>query len=347
MQETAVSEQLITIVVPVLNEVESLPLLAEEIQHVARAHGLSVELIFVDDGSDDGSWKVLRELAAADRRVAGIRFRRNFGKAAALAAGFEAASGQIVIQMDADLQDDPAEIPNLLAKLHAGFDVVNGWKRKRLDPWHKVWPSRIFNRLVSRMTGVRLRDHNCGFKCFRAEVVKTIRLYGELHRFIPVMAHAEGYRVAEIEVQHRARRFGKSKYGVRRFHRGFLDLMTVTFLTGYGKRPLHLLGGIGLVAFLLGGIGLGYLSALWLLTKTGIKDFGPIGQRPMLIYSVAGVLLGFQMLAIGFLADLIISMSMRNQQSYNIAERAGTPKVCPSLAQCPTPEATDHKTREP
>jgi glycosyltransferase involved in cell wall biosynthesis len=320
MQETSGHDGLISIVVPVLDEGDSLPELADEIRSVANANRLRVEVIFVDDGSRDSSWQAIVQQSAADDRMRGIRFRRNFGKAAALAAGFEAAAGRIIFQMDADLQDDPREIPNFLAILDNGYDVVNGWKRQRRDPWHKVWPSGIFNRMVSRMSGLRLHDHNCGFKCFRAEVAKQMRLYGELHRFIPVIAHADGYRVTELSVQHRPRRYGRSKYGFRRFLKGFLDLMTVTFLTGFGQRPLHLLGGIGLFAFLLGTVGLGYLSVLWMLTYFEIKDFGPIGQRPLLIYSVAGLLLGFQMLAIGFLAELIISMNMRNQHGYNIAE---------------------------
>lgn len=324
MQETSGQDQLISIVIPVLDEAESLPQLADEIRSVAETNGLNIEMIFVDDGSRDGSWETICGLSVADGRMGGIRFRRNFGKAAALAAGFEAAAGQIVFQMDADLQDDPAEIPKFLVKLKTGFDVVNGWKKKRHDPWSKVWPSRIFNRMVSRMTGLRLRDHNCGFKCFRAEVVKQMRLYGELHRFIPVIAHADGYRVTEMDVQHRPRRYGRSKYGMRRFFKGFLDLMTVTFLTGFGQRPLHLLGGIGLVAFVLGMLGLSYLAVLWLLTRFDVADFGKIGERPLLIYSVAAVLLGFQMLAIGFLAELIIAMSIRNEHSYNIAERTAT-----------------------
>jgi dolichol-phosphate mannosyltransferase len=321
MQETERVGPLISVVVPVLDEAESLPQLADELRAVAAANQLELEVIFVDDGSRDASWETIRRLAESTPRMQGIRFRRNFGKASALAAGFDAAAGDIVFQMDADLQDDPAEIPNFLRTLAGGFDVVNGWKRKRHDPWHKVWPSRVFNRMVSRMTGLRLHDHNCGFKCFRAEVVKQMRLYGELHRFIPVIAHADGYRVAEMEVQHRPRVFGRSKYGVRRFFKGFLDLMTVTFLTGFGQRPLHLLGGIGLVAFLLGTLGLGYLAVCWVLARLEVEGYGPIGERPMLIYSVAAVLLGFQMLAIGFLAELIIAMSIRNEHSYNIAER--------------------------
>jgi glycosyltransferase involved in cell wall biosynthesis len=321
MEQSPGRDALISIVVPVLDEVGNLPQLAEEIRSVAGANGLLIEVIFIDDGSRDGSWDSIVRLSRSDERLRGIRFRRNFGKAAALAAGFDAARGQVVFQMDGDLQDDPAEIPNFLAKLGTGCDVVNGWKRRRQDPWHKVWPSAIFNRMVSRMSGLRLHDHNCGFKCFRVQVVKEMRLYGELHRFIPVMAHAEGYHVSEMEVRHRPRQHGRSKYGIPRFFKGFLDLMTVTFLTGFGQRPLHLLGGIGLVAFSLGIAGMGYLSVLWLLTYFQIREFGPIGQRPLLIYSVAGVLLGFQMLAIGFLAELIISMNMRNHQGYRVAER--------------------------
>jgi glycosyltransferase involved in cell wall biosynthesis len=311
---------LISIVVPVNDEADSLGQLVEEIRAVAARNNLNIELVLVDDGSRDGTWDLIRRLAGEDSRVRGIRFRRNFGKAAALAAGFDAAGGKIVFQMDGDLQDDPEEIPRFLAKLADGFDVVNGWKKKRHDPWHKVWPSRVFNRLVSWSTGLRLHDHNCGFKCFRAEATKEIRLYGELHRFIPVIAHSRGYRVAEIEVQHRPRRFGRSKYGMRRFHKGLLDLMTVAFLTGFGQRPLHLLGGIGIVSFLLGLGGLVYLSVIWLLTRLDVADYGKIGDRPMLIYSVAGVLLGFQMLAIGFLAELIIAMNIRREHSHSIAE---------------------------
>ena len=266
MEAASGPAKLISVVIPVCDEVESLEQLVAELRAVADQHQLALEILFVDDGSRDGTWQAIQRLVAADERTGGIRFRRNFGKAAALAAGFEAARGEIVMQMDGDLQDDPAEIPNFLTNLDTGIDVVNGWKRERHDPWHKVWPSRLFNRLISRLTGVRLHDHNCGFKCFRAEVVKDLQLYGELHRFIPVMADARGYRVAELEVRHRPRRYGRSKYGVRRFHKGFLDLMTVTFLTGFAQRPIHLLGGIGLLAFLVGMLGLTYLSIGWLLT---------------------------------------------------------------------------------
>src|SRR5262245_25000328 len=230
MQESEPRARLISVVVPVLDEAASLHQLAQEIVSAADSHQLRIELIFVDDGSQDGSWEAITTLAQRDSRVRGIRFRRNFGKAAALAAAFAAARGSIVFQLDADLQDDPAEIPRFLERLDAGYDVVNGWKRVRHDPWHKVWPSRVFNRMVSSLSGLKLRDHNCGLKGFRSEVVRQLRLYGELHRFIPVMAFASGYRIAELEVSHRARRYGRSKYGVRRFLRGFLDLMSVTFV---------------------------------------------------------------------------------------------------------------------
>src|SRR5712691_1025910 len=193
---------MLSIIVPVLNERESLPQLCDEIRRAGEQHGIELEVIFVDDGSRDGSWEVIRELASKEARVSGVRFRRNFGKAAALTAGMLTACGELLMMMDADLQDDPAEIPNFLAKLNEGFDVVNGWKQRRLDPWHKVYPSRVFNRMIGWLIGLKLHDHNCGLKLFRAEVAREIRLYGELHRFIPVLAHARGFRVTEIPVHH-------------------------------------------------------------------------------------------------------------------------------------------------
>jgi glycosyltransferase involved in cell wall biosynthesis len=320
MESKPGNSELISIVVPVLNESESLEELGKALLAVADSERFNVEIIFVDDGSADGSWHKIRTLASADARIHGIRFRRNFGKAAALAAGFDAALGQIVLQLDGDLQDDPTEIPRFLAKLAEGFDVVNGWKRVRKDPWHKVWPSRVFNWLVSGMTGLKLRDHNCGFKGFRAVVVKELPVYGELHRFIPVMAHARGYRVAELPVEHHPRRYGRSKYRFHRFVKGFLDLLTVVFLTVFGERPLHLLGGIGLPAFLLGAAGLCYLGVCWVLARFHVHGFGPIGARPLLVYSVACLIIGFQMLSVGFLGELVASQNVRNEHKYTIAE---------------------------
>src|SRR5262245_53665768 len=277
---------MLSIVIPVLNEAQSLRELHAELDRACADRRDAVEILFVDDGSSDGSWDVIRELAANDPRVSGIRFRRNFGKAAALSAGMQAAHGEILFMMDADLQDDPAEIPKFLEQLAWGCDVINGWKRRRLDAWHKVFPSRVFNWLVSALTGLKLHDHNCGLKCFRREVAAEIRLYGELHRFIPVLAHARGFKVTELEVNHRPRRFGRSKYDYRRFVRGFLDLLTVKFLTGFSQRPQHILGAVGLLFFALGVLGLGSLAFVWVLTNVPgwfggrpIGGFGPIGDR--------------------------------------------------------------------
>jgi dolichol-phosphate mannosyltransferase len=223
--------------------------------------------------------------------------------------------------MDADLQDDPREIPNFVTALADGLDVVSGWKKLRHDPWHKVWPSWVFNWMVGALTGVHLHDHNCGMKCYRAEVFREVRLYGELHRFIPVLAAARGFRIGEIVIQHRPRQFGYSKYGVRRFIKGFLDLLTVKFLTGFNQRPQHLLGSIGLVSFLAGNAGLLYLSITWLINWLYPDTFLPLHQRPLLIYSVAALLLGAQMMTIGFLAELITAYLGRDEDGYSIAEQ--------------------------
>ncbi len=317
---------MISVVVPVYDERDSLPALYAEIGEVARAAQLELEIIFVDDGSTDGSWPIIAELAGEHAEVHGIRFRRNFGKAAALSAGFRAARGDIIFTLDADLQDDPAEIPRFLALLNETksgqrLDVISGWKRVRRDPWHKVWPSRIFNHMVSWLTGVHLHDHNCGMKCYRAEVFREVRLYGELHRFIPVLAAARGFRVGEIEINHRPRRFGHSKYGVRRFVKGFLDLLTVKFLTGFGQRPQHLLGGLGLVSFLLGTLGLLYLAITWIIRLWHPEKYEPLHQRALLIYSLAALLLGAQMMSIGFLAELVTAYMGRDEDSYSIADK--------------------------
>jgi glycosyltransferase involved in cell wall biosynthesis len=316
---------MLSIIIPVLNEAESLRALYSEIDGTCAAGQIEAEIIFVDDGSTDESWATVCEIGARDNRVRGIRFRRNFGKAAALSAGMQAARGELLCMMDADLQDDPAEIPAFLDQISAGFDVVNGWKKERHDPWHKVFPSRVFNRMVSWLTGLALHDHNCGLKCFRREVASEIRLYGELHRFIPVLAHARGFKVTELAVRHRPRRFGQSKFGFRRFLRGFLDLLTVKFLTGFGQRPQHMLGAVGLVFFALGTLGLLSLAIVWLLTNLPPHfHFDPIGTRPLLAYSVASLLLGAQLLSLGFLAELIVAYTGRDEDTYSIADRTGT-----------------------
>ncbi len=313
---------MISIVIPVFNERESLPLLQAEIEAVVQSNGLEVEVLLVDDGSSDNSWGVIAELATRCSWIHGIRFRRNFGKAAALSAGFRAARGDIIFTLDADLQDDPAEIPRFLAALADGRDVVSGWKQIRLDPWHKVWPSRVFNALVSWLTGVRLHDHNCGMKCYRAEVFREVRLYGELHRFIPVLAAARGFKVGEVVVNHRPRRFGHSKYGVHRFIKGFLDLLTVKFLTAYGQRPQHVLGTIGLLCFAAGCLSMAYLGVTWIVNHFSVPPpFPPLHQRPLLIYSLGGLLLGAQIMSIGFLGELITFLQCREEDSYSISEQ--------------------------
>lgn len=311
---------MLSVVIPVFNETESLRELHEELKAVSSEHDIECEFIFVDDGSSDDSWKTICEITNADSRAKGIRFRRNFGKAAALTAGMREATGENIVMMDADLQDDPAEIPRLLAKQAEGFDIVNGWKVRRLDPWHKVYPSRVFNWMASTLTGVKLHDHNCGLKLFPADVAKEIRIYGELHRFIPILAASRGFTVTELEVNHRERQFGHSKYGVRRFLRGLLDLITVRFLTGFGNRPQHALGAIGLLFFAIGCLGLTYLGGYWIAMRLfeaiKVED---IGARPLLAYSIAATLLGAQALTLGLLAELIVARTS-DRDTFSVAE---------------------------
>ena len=343
---------MLSIVVPVLNEEESLDALYDQITSVAANEGYRLDLIFVDDGSTDNSWQVICRLAEADpQRVRGVRFRRNFGKAAALSAGFSLARGELVMTLDADLQDDPREIPQFLAKMEQDLDVVSGWKKVRHDPWHKVGPSRVFNWMVSKLTGVKLHDHNCGMKCYRREIFDEIRLYGELHRFVPVLAAARGYRVGEVVIQHRPREHGRSKYGVSRFVKGFLDLLTVKFLTGFGQRPQHLLGTLGLGSFFLGVFGLTYLACRWIFSRLAVMAgwvIVPAGaelsdvlyhlhDRPAVLYSVALLLLGGQLMSIGFVAELFIAYHDPGVKAYSIAEQTQPPPDSATDAEPETP----------
>ncbi|MGD9127264.1 MAG: glycosyltransferase family 2 protein [Planctomycetia bacterium] len=316
---------MLSIVIPVYNEEESLEELHRQIDAVGQDHGYDLDFVFIDDGSKDSSWNVLKKLSEADPRVRAIRFRRNFGKAAALNAGFAAARGELIMTLDADLQDDPAEIPRFLEKMEQDLDVVSGYKQVRHDPWHKVGPSRVFNWMVSRLTGVHLHDHNCGMKCYRREIFDEVRLYGELHRFVPVLAAARGYRVGEIVIQHRARQFGVSKYGVTRIVKGFLDLLSVKFVTGFGQRPQHLLGTIGLGAFLLGALGMIYLAGYWVVTQFAPDTWGmiPLHQRPAVIYSVGLMLFGGQLMSIGFVSELILAYHKDEIRPFSISEKAG------------------------
>jgi glycosyltransferase involved in cell wall biosynthesis len=256
------------------------------------------EILFIDDGSTDGSLAKLKELRNRDRQVKIVSFRKNYGKSAALSQGFKLAAGEIIITMDADLQDDPEEIPNLIDKINSGFDMVSGWKKKRNDPLSKTIPSKLFNRTTAILTGIRIHDFNCGLKAYRREVVKEIPVYGELHRYLPVLAHWLGYQVGEIVVKHHARRFGKTKYGLRRFFDGFFDLLTVLFLTRYRQKPMHLFGLLGLITFLLGSLILAYLTVLWFI--------GPgIGNRPLLFLGILLVIVGMQSFSIGLIGEMI------------------------------------------
>ena len=347
---------MLSIVIPVFNEEESLEALHRELDEVAAAEGYQLDVVFVDDGSTDGSWQVIRRLAESDGRVRGVRFRRNFGKAAALSAGFAQARGELVMTLDADLQDDPHEIPRFLAEMAKGLDVVSGWKKVRHDPWHKVGPSRVFNWMVSRVTGVRLHDHNCGMKCYRREIFDEVRLYGELHRFVPVLAAARGFKVGELVINHRARKFGRSKYGVARIVKGFLDLLTVKFLTGFGQRPQHVLGTFGLVSFLLGLAGMTCLAAAWIVSRLvvwlGLVAI-PAGMEysdvvfhvqkhpAAVIYSIALLLLGVQVMSIGFLGELIVAYQGRDVQTYSVAEQTPAPDPAREPPQTEKPRPTD------
>jgi dolichol-phosphate mannosyltransferase len=290
----------ISVVVPVHDEERTVALLFGELQAALDPLGEPWEAVFVDDGSTDGSFAALTRLHSDQPGVRVVRLRRNFGKAAALAAGFAQAEGDVVVTIDADLQDDPAEIPRLLAKLDEGFDLVSGWKAHRRDPFARRLLSRIFNWVTGRVSGLRLHDLNCGLKAYRAEVVQGLRLYGELHRFIPVLAHYRGYRIAELPVNHRPREHGRSRYGVERYLRGFLDLLTVSFIGRYRYRPLHMFGGLGLV---LGTVGFGVLVYLTIVKLNGHA----IGQRPLLILGVLLVVVGLQFFSLGLISELITS----------------------------------------
>ena len=304
-----------SVVVPVKDEAPSLPELVARLLAVAAtlpADGF--EIVLVDDGSSDGSWAVIRELCT-DPRVRGLRLRRNFGKAAALQAGIAAATGAVIVTMDADLQDEPEELPRFLEALAGPVDVVSGWKRVRHDPWHKTLPSRLFNAVTARVSGVPLHDFNCGFKAYRREVFRDLHLYGELHRFVPVLAHDRGFRIAELEVRHHPRRHGRSKYGLARLFRGAVDLLTVVTIGRYAQRPGHLFGGVGLILGAIGFLVLLYLTLLKLLTGADI------GTRPLLQLGVLLSIVGIQTVLFGMLAELVIARSAPPDPATLVAER--------------------------
>jgi glycosyltransferase involved in cell wall biosynthesis len=303
----------LSVVIPLFNEEESLGELSKSLSDVLEGMGARYEIIFVDDGSTDRSFDALKELHERYPQVRAIRFRRNFGKSAALSAGFQEAQGEMVITMDADLQDDPAEIPHLIEKLKNGYDLVSGWKKKRYDPISKTLPSRFFNFVTATLTGIKLHDFNCGLKAYRKELAKELRIYGELHRYIPVLAHWAGYQVGEVAVQHHARKFGKTKFGPGRFWKGFLDLLTILFTTRYITRPLHLFGMWGLFAFFLGLAVEVYLTSEWLRGETALSN------RPLFLVGILLIIVGIQFVSIGLLGEMI-TKSQQSEREYAIRE---------------------------
>ncbi|MBI4705797.1 MAG: glycosyltransferase family 2 protein [Deltaproteobacteria bacterium] len=308
----------LSIVVPGLNEEGSLAELAERLH--AALEGRRYEIIFVDDGSTDASWERIGQLCAASPAVRGVRMRRNFGKAMALSAGFERARGRIVVTLDADLQDDPDDLPSFLEQIAQGLDVVVGWKVKRLDPVNRLVLTRIFNGTVGLLTGVKLHDMNCGFKAYRREVLDAIPVYGDLFRFIPVLAYSQGFRVGEVPVKHHARRHGRSRYGLERILRGMFDLLSVVFLTRYSRKPMHLFGLIGLGLTVLGLGTCGYLSVLWFMGHS-------LGSRPLLLLGELMLILGIQFFSLGLLGEFLTFQHLRRhaREALPVRETAGEP----------------------
>jgi len=305
----------VSIVVPFLNEEESLEELFSRIKEAADNSHLSFEVCFVDDGSTDNSLEVVKNLRKTFSNIKILSFRKNYGKSAALSEGFKLAEGDNIITMDADLQDDPAEIPNLIQKLDEGFDMVSGWKKKRHDPISKTLPSKFFNFTTSFLTGIKIHDFNCGLKAYRRDVIKEIPVYGELHRYLPVLAHWRGFRVGEIVVQHHARKYGVTKFGWKRLFHGFFDLVTVLFITRYRQKPLHLFGTVGLISVTFGFVILLYLSILWL------QGHG-IGDRPLLFLGILLMIVGMQSFSLGLIGEMITN-SKDEEVSYSIREEIG------------------------
>lgn len=323
----------ISVIIPVLNERDNLPELYEGLTGTLSGLNRGYEILFVDDGSSDGSVEYCRSMMQSDECVTLIELRRHFGKATALQVGFQVAKGDIIITMDGDLQDDPVEIPRFLAALEEGADLVSGWKKTRHDPWTKTLPSKLFNMVTSMLTGVKLQDFNCGFKAYRREVVESLDLYGELHRYIPVLAHTNGFRIVEIPVNHRPRCHGKSKYSFERFTRGAFDLLTVLFLGTFKRRPLHLFGLIG-IAF--AGVGFAidlYLSFLWF---TGIAY---IGDRPLLILGTLLIIVGVQVLIFGLLAEMFTAATYQRTETMKLIRRVNRYAVTGVANQQPNQRA--------
>ncbi|MBK9477891.1 MAG: glycosyltransferase [Bacteroidetes bacterium] len=306
----------LSLVIPLLNEEESLQELTDWIVRVMNSHNYSYEILFIDDGSKDGSWKKIESLTKENACVKGIKFRRNYGKSAALNVGFEAAIGKVIITMDADLQDSPDEIPELRKMiLEDGYDLVSGWKKKRYDPISKTLPTKLFNYATRKMSGIHLHDFNCGLKAYRSEVVKSIEVYGEMHRYIPVIAKWAGFtKISEKEVQHQERKYGTTKFGLERFINGFLDLLSISFVSKFGKRPMHLFGFLGTIMFLIGFMVAFYLGANKLYLVYQNEPALLITQRPSFYIALTTMVLGTMLFLAGFLGELISRNSpTRNQ----------------------------------
>jgi glycosyltransferase involved in cell wall biosynthesis len=306
----------ISVIIPLLNEEDSLPelasLLEEELGKITKG---KYEVIFIDDGSTDSSFEKIKSINNSNNRFKCIRFRRNYGKSAALAVGFQKSRGKIVITMDADLQDDPAELASLVAKINEGYDLVSGWKKKRYDPISKTIPSKFFNYVTSKVSGVKLHDFNCGLKAYRKSVVKTLRLYGEMHRYIPALAHWEGFKVTEIPVKHHPRKYGKTKFGLSRFIYGFLDLLTVLFTTRYFKRPLHFFGTSGFALTFIGLVINLYLTYEWVLGKTYLSN------RPLALFGIALIIVGVQFISMGLIGEMMVkNFITSNPNNYSIKQ---------------------------
>ena len=291
----------ISVVVPLYNEAESLPELVAWIDRVARGNGLTYEIIMVDDGSDDASWSVVERLSGEYGTIRGIRFMRNYGKSAALYCGFESAEGEVVFTMDADLQDSPDEIPEMRCMiLEEGYDVVSGWKRKRYDPIGKRLPSKFFNFTARLMSGIKLHDFNCGLKAYRRKVVKSIEVYGEMHRYIPILAKHAGFkRIGEKVVQHQERKYGKSKFGMERMIKGYLDLISVSFMSRFGRSPMYLFGGLGTLMFIVG-----FIATVWIIVEKFVAGV-PITNQPLFYLSLMAIVLGVVLFLAGFLGEMI------------------------------------------
>ena len=304
----------LSFIIPILNEQDSLSELYNEI--LQNCVSYDYEIIFIDDGSSDNSFGVMQQMAAKDEKVKVIKFRRNFGKAAALQLGFTIASGEIVFTLDGDLQDNPIEIPHFIEKLNEGYDLVSGWKRKRHDPLYKTLPSKLFNFVTAKTFRLKLKDYNCGFKAYRHPLEKELTLYGEMHRYIPVLAHSLGYKVGEIAVTHRPRKYGKSKYGKERYLRGFFDLLTVKMITQYSKSPLYLFGRIGVASTLIGIIIGIYLAVLKLFYGQ------PLSNRPLLLLGILLIIGGLQFISLGLISELIVNRFRQGK------------KTLISIAQC-------------